>query len=57
MKLLFSLSIIFIAFSSCKKDRRLQYVKDDDTIKQYISDHGLTATKTDSGLYIVAVNP
>lgn len=53
MKYLFVLSILFFAFSSCKKDRRLQSEKDEDTIKQYISDHGLNATATGTGLYIV----
>jgi FKBP-type peptidyl-prolyl cis-trans isomerase FkpA len=53
MKYLFALSILFMAFSSCKKDRRLQSEKDEDTIKQYISDHGLNATATGTGLYVV----
>ena len=57
MKYLFSLSLIFLLFSSCKKYHRLQSEKDDDAIKQYISDHGLNATATGTGLYVVVDNP
>lgn len=55
MRYLLLISVIF-AFSACKK-HKLQSEKDDDTIKQYLSDHGLTATKTDSGLYVIVTNP
>lgn len=53
MKHLLFFSFIVLTALSCKKDRRLQYEKDDDAIQQYISDHGLSATKTESGLYVV----
>lgn len=57
MKQFFLFAILLLVAFSCKKDKRLQSEKDDDAIKQYISDHGLTATKTESGLYVVVDKP
>jgi len=49
--LIFTLTLLF---SSCaKKKAAKQAAADDAIIVQYISDHGLTATKTESGLYYV----
>jgi FKBP-type peptidyl-prolyl cis-trans isomerase FkpA len=43
-----------LLFSSCGKKRaREQAEKDDAIIQQYISEKGLVATKTTSGLYVV----
>ncbi len=47
-----------LLFSSCgKKKAREQAEKDDAIIQQYISDKGLNATKTTSGLYLVIDTP
>jgi FKBP-type peptidyl-prolyl cis-trans isomerase len=43
-----------LGISSCNK--LTQAEKEDLTIQNYLSDHGLTATKTESGLYIVVNN-
>ena len=55
MRYLLLISLI-VVLSACKK-HKLQSEKDDDTIKQYLTDHNLTATKTDSGLYVIVTNP
>lgn len=48
----------FISFASCgKKKAREQAEKDDAIIQQYISDTGLNATKTTTGLYVVIDTP
>jgi len=57
MKRLLFFAFVLLTALSCKKDRRLQSEKDDEIIQQYISDHGLTATKTESGLYVVIDTP
>jgi FKBP-type peptidyl-prolyl cis-trans isomerase FkpA len=57
MKFVCSLLLLFFAFSSCKKNNQSQAEKDDEAIKQYISDHGLNATATGTGLYVVIENP
>lgn len=58
MKYLFPILILFISFSSCKKKQEEdQSVKDEETIKKFISDHNLTATATGSGLYVVKNDP
>ena len=47
-----------LLFSSCGKKRaREQAEKDDAIIQQYISENGLVATKTTSGLYVVIEVP
>jgi len=48
--ILFAFALAF-GLSSCNKVTQAE--KEDLTIQNYISDHGLTATKTASGLYIV----
>jgi FKBP-type peptidyl-prolyl cis-trans isomerase FkpA len=56
MKYLILFFCVGIAFSGCKKkkdDSKDQAIKDQDIIVKYISDNNLTATETDSGLYIV----
>lgn len=55
MRYLLLISLV-VVFSACKK-HKLQSEKDDDAIQQYLSNHGLTATKTDSGLYVIVTNP
>lgn len=51
---LLSLIISLFLFSTCgKKKAREQAEKDDTIIQQYITDNGLDATKTTSGLYVV----
>lgn len=47
------LFVVAISSFGCKKDKKLQYEKDEDIIKEYIAAKGLTATRTDSGLYVV----
>ena len=47
--------IVLLAFGSCHK--LSQEEKEDLTIQNYIKDHGLTATKTSSGLYVVIDAP
>ena len=52
MKYVFLFILPILCFSSCDKNKK-QAEKDEKIIKQYISDHGLTATATGSGLYYV----
>jgi FKBP-type peptidyl-prolyl cis-trans isomerase FkpA len=48
------LVLCLLSFSFCaKKKARKQKEKDEATIQQYISDHGLNATATGDGLYYV----
>jgi FKBP-type peptidyl-prolyl cis-trans isomerase FkpA len=47
------LSVILITNASCKKNVISQETADDNIIKKYISDNGLSATATGSGLYYV----
>src|SRR4051812_36189226 len=51
--LLFFLPLLF----SCKKDSTDQAAIDRGIIQKYISEHGLTADSTASGLYYVITNP
>lgn len=44
-----------LTFVSCKKQSQAE--KEDLTIQNYIKDHGLTAIKTSSGLYVVIDAP
>jgi FKBP-type peptidyl-prolyl cis-trans isomerase FkpA len=54
MKYLFPILLIGFLFNSCaKKKAEKQAAEDDKIIQQYLSDHGLTATKTSSGLYYI----
>lgn len=48
---IFALLILFV-FSSCNKEKK-QAKKDDEIIQEYLKSHNLSATKTDTGLYIV----
>jgi FKBP-type peptidyl-prolyl cis-trans isomerase FkpA len=57
MKFLYPLLALALIFGSCAKKKAEKQAKtDDDIIKQYVSDQGLTATKTSSGLYVVIDN-
>ena len=57
MKFIYLFLTITLIFGSCAKKKAEKQAKlDDDIIKQYITDNGLTATKTSSGLYIVIDN-
>lgn len=47
------LIVVAITSFGCKKDNKLQYEKDEETIKSYITAKGLNATRTESGLYVV----
>ncbi|MDX2172096.1 MAG: FKBP-type peptidyl-prolyl cis-trans isomerase [Bacteroidota bacterium] len=48
------LSILALTFFTCKKkDKRSQSEKDEEIITKYISDNGLNATYSGSGLYYV----
>ncbi|MEM7039151.1 MAG: peptidylprolyl isomerase, partial [Bacteroidota bacterium] len=42
-----------LAFAACKKEEVDQRQVDEDLIQQYITDNGLNATATGSGLYVV----
>lgn len=54
MKLLFQILVLFIVISSCSKKKAEKQAKlDDEIIKEYIANNGLTATATGSGLYYV----
>jgi FKBP-type peptidyl-prolyl cis-trans isomerase FkpA len=55
MKIYFFILLSFaLLFSTCKKkDKRSQSEKDAEIIQKYISDNGLTATYSGSGLYYV----
>lgn len=58
LKYILPLFILAITFSACKKkDTEKQAEKDEEIIQQYISDHGLNATATGSGLHVVIENP
>lgn len=58
MKVIFQLLILTLVFVSCAKKKAEKQAKlDDDIIKQYVLDHGLNATKTESGLYVVIDEP
>lgn len=46
---------LLILLSACNKETRAE--KDDLTLSTYIAEHGLTATKTSSGLYVVIDDP
>lgn len=48
--------VVVVTMLSCNKEEKIAK-RDDDTIKEYIADHGLNATKTDSGLYYVIETP
>ena len=57
MKFLYTLLALALILGSCAKKKAEKQAKtDDDIIKQYVSDQGLTATKTSSGLYVVIDN-
>jgi FKBP-type peptidyl-prolyl cis-trans isomerase FkpA len=54
------LSLLFIGFSSCKKDSfnaSAQAATDDASIQTYMSNNQITATKDPSGLYYEIINP
>jgi len=55
MKLnIFILLVLTLIFCACKKkDKRHQSERDDEIIAKYISDNGLNATYSGSGLYYV----
>lgn len=54
MKFKLFLIISLFAISGCKKENtEEQASKDDEIIRQYISDYSLNATKTSTGLYYV----
>ncbi len=58
LKYILPLFIIALTFSACKKkDTEKQADKDEEIIQQYISDHGLNAIATGSGLHVVIENP
>lgn len=50
-KILYFMFLI-ILFAGCKKDDDLRK-KDDQIINEYLTQHGLTAQKTESGLYYI----
>lgn len=54
MKIIFPIAILFILFGSCaEKKAKKQAEIDDNILKQYITDKGLTAIPTGTGLYYV----
>lgn len=54
MKYLLPLLLVALSFSSCaKKKAKKQAATDEEIIQEYISEHGLNATPTGSGLYYV----
>jgi FKBP-type peptidyl-prolyl cis-trans isomerase FkpA len=54
MKKIVLVLLTLLAFVSCKKkDVISQATADDNTIKKYLSDNNLTATRTGSGLYYI----
>lgn len=59
MTRLFLLLSALLLIVSCKKDEQLseseQFAKDIGLIKQYLTDHNLTATETPSGLHYVVM--
>jgi FKBP-type peptidyl-prolyl cis-trans isomerase FkpA len=54
-RILLGFTILALSFSSCKKklSEEEQFAIDKDIIEQYISDNGLEAESTSSGLYYV----
>jgi FKBP-type peptidyl-prolyl cis-trans isomerase FkpA len=58
---IFFVLLMVIGFSSCKKDDSLseseQLVEDVKLIENYLSDHNLTAEKTNSGLHYIISDP
>lgn len=57
LTLLFTLFLSVLVFSSCaKKKAKEQANTDEKIIKQYITDHNLTAIPTGTGLYYVIEN-
>lgn len=58
MKIFFQILILALVLLSCAKKKAEKQAKiDDEIITEYIASHGLTATKTESGLYVVIENP
>ena len=58
MKYLAPLLLIILLFPSCaKRKAEKQAEEDDQIIQQYIIDNNLTATKSESGLYVVIEDP
>ncbi len=55
MKFILFAFALGLGLSSCKK--LTQAEKEDLVIQNYLSDHNLVASKTESGLYIVTNNP
>jgi FKBP-type peptidyl-prolyl cis-trans isomerase FkpA len=54
MRALISLLLLALIFVSCAKKKAEEQARiDDDLIKKYISENGLNATKTSTGLYYV----
>lgn len=51
--LLFGLLLTLVLSSCAKKKVQRQAEKDDKIIQEYLQSHGLTATKTESGLYYI----
>ena len=51
MRTVLIIALIGLGFAGCKKVSQAE--KEDLTIQNYIKDHGLTAVKTASGLYVV----
>jgi FKBP-type peptidyl-prolyl cis-trans isomerase FkpA len=57
MRRLIFLSILFLLAASCAKKKAEKQAKiDDDLIKEYISDNGINATRTSTGLYYFIEN-
>lgn len=59
MNYLLPFLFVSLLFSACKKKENAedQAAKDEAIIAKYISDNGLNATATGSGLYVVINNP
>jgi FKBP-type peptidyl-prolyl cis-trans isomerase FkpA len=58
MKFLYPILLIALIFGSCAKKKAEKQAKaDDEIIKEYIASHGLSAVKTESGLYVAIENP
>jgi len=54
MNYLFTSLVLFFTFISCQKKQIEKQAKSDDTIiLKYISDHNLSANKSESGLYYI----
>lgn len=57
MKYIFPLLVLLIILPSCaKRKAKKQAEEDDRIIQEYIAAQNLTATKTESGLYVVIEN-